>query len=248
MEKLLNIGTQDVITYAYGQHMHDYWEITYYTEGAGMNITDEVAYPFKAGTIICQPPKIVHEDISEKGYKNIFFEVDSFFDIRKPLVLIDDDSKRFLKVTELMYQEYFEDNDPTVISSFISVLNSYLIRWLNQSNKNAYVEEMKKEIFLNYSSTTFTISDCFQKLPWSESQLRRYFKSETGMTPQNYLESIRIRQAKNFLLFDSYTIAQVGFMCGYSDPYYFSRAFKKNTGMSPSEYRIRRKQQPASPS
>ncbi len=241
MERLLSIGTQDVITYAYGQHQHDFWEITYYTDGAGVNITGGVAYPFKAGTIICQPPHVVHEDISEKGYKNIFFEVDSFFCDRGPLVISDNDSKSFLKVVELMYQEYFEDNDPNMISSFIAIINSYLMRWSSQSNKNTYVEEMKREIFFNYSSTDFNVSDCFRKMPWSESQLRRYFKSETGMTPQSYLESIRIRQAKKFLLFDAYTVSQIGLMCGYADPYYFSRAFKKNTGMSPSEYRSRRK-------
>ncbi len=241
MEKLLSIGTQDVVTYAYGLHKHEYWEITYYLEGDGVNITDGVAYPFKAGTIICQPPEILHEDKSEHGYKNLFFEVDSFLDVHEPLILQDNDSNSFLAVAKLMYQEYFEENDPTIISYFIAILNSYLMRWASQNDKNSCVEEMKREIFFHYSSTTFNILDCFKDLPWSESQLRRYFKNETGLTPQKYLEQTRMRQAKKFLTFDSYKISQVAFMCGYPDPYYFSRAFKKYTGASPSEYRRHRK-------
>ena len=248
MEKLISIGTQDVITYEYGLHKHNCWEITYYLEGDGVNITGGVSYPFNTGTIICQPPEVLHEDRSEHGYKNIFFEVDSFLDVHEPLILHDNDSKSFLAVTKLMYQEYFEGNDPTMISYFIAILNTFLVRWSVHNSQNRFVEEMKRAIFFNYSSTTFSISDCFRDLPWSESQLRRIFKNETGLTPQKYLEQTRIRQAKKFLMFDSYTVAQVGFMCGYSDPYYFSRAFKKYTGISPSEFRTRRKKKkPSNP-
>lgn len=208
MEKLISMGTQDIITYAYGPHKHDFWEITYYIEGEGTNITNGVAYPFRQGTIICQPPNVIHEDKSNNGYKNIFFEVDSFINTQNPLVLEDNGSKSFLRITELMYQEYFDVNDPAVTASFLSVLNSYLLRWTGSIiSKNPYVEKMKRDIFYNYSSTSFNVSECFKNMPWSESQLRRYFKHETGMTPQKYLESVRIRQAKKMLLYDTYNIS-----------------------------------------
>ena len=241
MDKLISMGTQDIITYAYGPHKHDFWEITYYIEGEGTNITNGISFPFREGTIICQPPNVIHEDISNNGYKNIFFEVDSLFDFQTPLVLRDNDSKSFLKVIELMYQEYFETNDPAVITSFLIILNSFILRLSTPRARDPHIEKMKKEIFFNYSSAKFHVSDSFINMPWSESQIRRNFKQETGMTPQKYLESIRIRQAKKMLLYDTYSITQISLMCGFDDAYYFSKFFKKNTGMSPSEYRSKRR-------
>lgn len=240
MEKLISIGIQDALTYIYGPHSHRNWEVTYYIEGNGLNITNGIVFPFQSGTIICQPPGLTHEDKSEHGYKNIFFEVDSLFPTSEPVVVFDTESKNILSVIRLMYQEYFGENDPLVISSFISVLTVYLSRLSKESIGNPYVDKMKKNIIFNYSSPNYNISDCFQSLPWSGSQLRRYFKSETGLTPQKYLERTRMRQAKKFLLYDSLTVVQVSQMCGYSDPYYFSRAFKKYTGASPTEYREKR--------
>lgn len=65
----------------------------------------------------------------------------------------------------------------------------------------------------------------------------RCFQDYYGMSPQAYLMNIRIEKAKEFLTNYSLSIAEVSQLTGYSDAFYFSRIFKRKTGLSPQQYR-----------
>lgn len=71
----------------------------------------------------------------------------------------------------------------------------------------------------------------------SDAYLRRIFKKQYGISPSGYVTRERIRLAKDFLLrIDNIRITEVAEKVGYHDPLYFSRLFKKQTGLSPTEY------------
>lgn len=63
------------------------------------------------------------------------------------------------------------------------------------------------------------------------------FEQHTGMSPSSYLTEYRIRRAKELLQSCDSTIAEIAECVGYVDCFYFSRVFKKCTGMSPTIYR-----------
>lgn len=65
----------------------------------------------------------------------------------------------------------------------------------------------------------------------------RSFRLYMGMTPMQYITSLRITRAKDLLRSTDYSVQEIGAMAGYENPLYFSRIFKKYTGYSPSEYR-----------
>ena len=67
----------------------------------------------------------------------------------------------------------------------------------------------------------------------------KLFKQEVGETFIEYLTRTRIRNARRLLEDPRHSIKEVCMLCGYSDPNYFSRIFKKYEGMTPSEYRDR---------
>lgn len=69
------------------------------------------------------------------------------------------------------------------------------------------------------------------------SSFHRHFLEETGMTPCQFIMSLRIEQAKNLLSFTHIPIGEIGALCGYEDHVYFSRIFRRCTGMSPTAYR-----------
>lgn len=66
--------------------------------------------------------------------------------------------------------------------------------------------------------------------------LNRIFKKVTGNTIINYLNILRINRAKDLLSTTSIKFSEVGYLVGINDPYYFSKLFKKLTGMTPSQY------------
>lgn len=62
-------------------------------------------------------------------------------------------------------------------------------------------------------------------------------KSIVGMTPVDFLRHIRMQRAEELIRKSNYPFSQIAYEVGYSDPKYFSKCFKKETGMTPSEYR-----------
>ena len=71
----------------------------------------------------------------------------------------------------------------------------------------------------------------------STSWFIRNFKLYTKTTPLNYILSIRIANTQSLLENTKYNITEIAAIAGYDNPLYFSRLFKKQTGLSPSEYR-----------
>lgn len=63
------------------------------------------------------------------------------------------------------------------------------------------------------------------------------FHQQLNTTPQKYFIQLRIQLAKQLLVETSLSVTQIAEKCGYQDVYYFSNAFRKNTGISPSTFR-----------
>ena len=84
------------------------------------------------------------------------------------------------------------------------------------------------------------VEGCAKDLGMSESWFIRRFKERTGMTPQRYLTEIRLNQAKELLSSSSLNIGEIAELSGYENALYFSRIFRKYTGLSPSGYRKQR--------
>ena len=58
------------------------------------------------------------------------------------------------------------------------------------------------------------------------------------MSPIAYLTNMRISYARELLSNTGFAVEYIGYECGYKDPAYFCRIFKKNTGLSPTAYRM----------
>ena len=69
--------------------------------------------------------------------------------------------------------------------------------------------------------------------------LHREFRASLGTTPMQYLIAARIRKAMDLLSTSSLNVSEVGQAVGIDDPYYFSKRFKQQTGVSPRLYRRR---------
>lgn len=71
----------------------------------------------------------------------------------------------------------------------------------------------------------------------SRSCLYRAFRAEFGCAPSTYLTSYRIQRACQLLRHSALPVGTVALSVGFEDPYYFSRAFRREMGQSPSKYR-----------
>lgn len=105
-----------------------------------------------------------------------------------------------------------------------------------ESNDNFYITQavdyIKKSPFLD-----ITVTDVAEYLHISRSHLYGLFKKHLNTTPQAFLTSAKIVNARELLTVTDIPIGSVATSCGYENPFAFSRSFKKGTGMTPREYR-----------
>ncbi|MGN7456233.1 response regulator [Paenibacillus pasadenensis] len=89
----------------------------------------------------------------------------------------------------------------------------------------------------NFADERLSLSDISRQALMSTSYFSQMFKQETGETFVEYLTRIRMAKAKELLENTPLKLYEIAARVGYSDPNYFSLAFKKHAGLSPREYR-----------
>jgi AraC family transcriptional regulator, arabinose operon regulatory protein len=110
---------------------------------------------------------------------------------------------------------------------------------LPERNKNPFIEKFKEIIISNLGNCNFEVEKAMENIPLSKDYLRVLFKKDTGMSPHDYLTEKRINFAENLFRHtysDDITIKFIAVQVGFDDPYYFSRIFKKHTGMNPTQW------------
>ena len=90
----------------------------------------------------------------------------------------------------------------------------------------------------NICNPKLSVAKICEELYISDSQLRRTIHKLTGASPNEYITMLRLKKAKEMLSTTNKSIKDISCACGFASPYYFSRAFSKTIGMSPSAYRM----------
>lgn len=91
----------------------------------------------------------------------------------------------------------------------------------------------------NAGNPELKIDDISNEIGMSRSVLYNKVKATTGMTPVDFVRHIRIKKACEILRNTDDTLTSIAFAVGFTDPKYFSKVFKKETGIVPTEYRNR---------
>lgn len=86
-------------------------------------------------------------------------------------------------------------------------------------------------------STNLSVEDIASKVGLSSSRFRRIFYRDIKTTVQKYLSQYRLKMAADFLIKTGLTIKETAFQAGFSDSQYFHNCFKKNYGVTPTQYR-----------
>lgn len=89
----------------------------------------------------------------------------------------------------------------------------------------------------NHYMEDITIEQVLEISHYSQRHFIRLFSAAYNTTPQKYLTNIRIRRACALLKESSLPITEIALRCGFSDSNYFSRAFRKSNGITPTQYR-----------
>jgi AraC-like DNA-binding protein len=101
----------------------------------------------------------------------------------------------------------------------------------------AFMAKAMKFIEENISNPNINIGDMADATATSRTSLNRKMKSLLGVTPLDFIREARIRKACQMLK-DGLPVNDVAYNCGFSDPKYFGKCFKSETGLTPTEYKV----------
>lgn len=213
---------------------------------------DGVLLPGQAGDLLIVPPgKIVYHGArpdAESGFVNDWMHVggEDLSELLKkfPLPLltpIRTDAKYLANAITRIHRErsyrpegYREKCDLIMAETVIDLYRSY--RQSTVSNAETRLERVRGRMMQNYMQS-WTIEEMAQLAGYSPSRFSSVYKTAYGIAPIEDLIRERIENAKRLLRYSHLRISEIADTVGFSSLYYFSRAFKKLAGQSPSEYR-----------
>lgn len=139
-----------------------------------------------------------------------------------------------LKLTKPHYEEALVH-----CLELLFVMISRLGEQKTRSKNTFLIEEM--DLAVTYFHANYNhpicVEDYARSRGMSISWFIRNFKDYTGTTPTQYLLSLRISNAQSLLESTSYQVTEIAEIVGYNNPLYFSRLFKKQCGVAPTEFR-----------
>lgn len=105
------------------------------------------------------------------------------------------------------------------------------------ASDDAFMKRVVSFVEAHLGDADVNIGDMADAAATSRSGLNRKMKAILGITPKDFLCEVRIQKACQLLKDKTLPVNDVAYLCGFSDPRYFSRSFKAKMGKTPSEYR-----------
>ena len=139
-----------------------------------------------------------------------------------------------------IYAEIFQKDTLDGIKEVLVEKYSQLIDYsMMTRNRKSNAEKIVEYIDSNYKKD-IGIDDISEHVGMSYSHVRRVFKMEIGTNIVDYINSMRIREARDLLLDKELSIKNIAISLGYNNHQSFERYFKKFMGVTPGEYRSKK--------
>lgn len=111
-----------------------------------------------------------------------------------------------------------------------------------ESSRSSLVREEIEQYIHSHFTEDMSMQDVARAMNYSEAYFCKLFKQCFKVNFSTYLNEYRVERAKDMLAAGSGSIRDISLACGYTDSTYFSRVFRRITGLTPSEYRTSREQ------
>ncbi len=234
----------------------------YCIDGGGSVKIEEEKFHLEQDQLVIIPPKTPHAYYADNNKpwsiywvhflgNNADFFAESF---RYPVNIAQGDNSR-IEYRKDLFEEIFNVLNTGDDLSHMHYANSCFvhfmatIKYLNiyrragLNSRKSYGDKMIQRLihYMNENvDKQLSNSDFARFIGYSESYLYRCFFKETGVAPSKYFLTLKIKKACVLLGETNLLVKHIAMKLGFNDPFYFSKMFCKEMGVTPSEYRINR--------
>jgi len=232
--------------HSYPKHCHIFYEMLLYQPFDGNITINEKKYFCKTPTAILVTPSVFHNINVESefvNYKKIIF---SSYIIKKEILKHIGNSFYYPDVDPLftmLIERLFtiEDNKDFIIPIIHTLLIEMIKKGkpvkLDLPDMNIKLITDTINIINNEFTNRISLETVSKRLNVSKQYLSSKFTKVVGKTFTDYLNNIRLKYAATLLTESEFSISDICYRSGFNNFSYFSRSFKKNIGMSPSEFK-----------
>ena len=172
-----------------------------------------------------------------------------------PFVLLNEENNPKLKIKALQSGIYGYIQKPFNIDELHAVIRNYFVNRdklksiLTSDNQSIQIKDVKitnhqKELLdslilfmeKNYQESSLSVDSLCAGVNMSRSQLYRKMQSLTSLSVQEFIKNFRLKKAAILLRSGEYRISDIAYRTGFSDPKNFSKNFKNQYGVTPSQY------------
>ena len=222
------------------------YHIVYIVDGACEVEYEQTRETIKKGGFVLYPPHVAQRYKELNGTKKIWLHFNGFsvaeilhearlscgIHHATPAVTIE---KTFVQLITEHNRSLTVSNEKGLLLSILFGLGKIVNGVDNTTDK---INDCISFIVTHYTSV-ISIDEMAASCNLSKSRFMCLFKEKAGMPPHSYQKMLRIENSKHLLTATKLDVADISRMSGYQDPLYFSRLFKKQTGLSPLQYRSR---------
>lgn len=233
-------------------HTHHFSELFYVVSGKGSFYLDGKTHPIGSNDLIIVSPNTEHTELSTSPepleYIVLGIEGITFLDLEgsnSHIIYNYSRQTELLNLLNLIAGEVRAEQSGyhLVCQYLMDVLLIQILRSqklvptpITTTKMNKECARIKQYLDSNYADS-ITLDALAEKAHMNKYYLVHAFTKYTGLSPINYLNTKRLQTSKELLETTDFSIAQISASIGFSSQSYFSQVFRKETGMTPNEYR-----------
>lgn len=206
-------------------------------------LVDRLKYASKCdiSAIVTQSMELIKNNPGQFNVFASYLLLDLIFEVSK---LIESLGGNIKEVNPDILQHSFVEKAVEDEENFVTVLEDVLnfaLEYRDSKITGKYgdvILKAKKYIDENYADQNTTLTTVADVVCLSPNHFSTIFSQECKTTFIEYLTNVRIENAKRLIKNTDMKVYDIAYECGFSDPHYFSYIFKKNTGVTPREYKL----------
>lgn len=242
MNTILSVGellrTQD-----FHWRSSENWELIYCTGGAADFLYEGgLSLHCSQGDVVMIPPGERYLSAGSRDFTNILITMAEPAVPQRSIFRLSDDSDGRLRHAFSEARDFYladVQKRELVLSALGDLICGYLAVLQSNTEFSEPIQQIRSEILRHYSEPGFALDAVIRAMPFHYDYLRKLFKKEVGVTPREYLTSLRMKKAGQLLSTmraQNFSMTEVAEKCGYDDALYFSRVFKKYFGCAPTSF------------